>query len=188
MIWAGAFFDFIDGFIARALKVKSQLGKQLDSLADLVTFGVLPSFIIFELLKIQSPFNGLPYIAFLIAAFSALRLAKFNIDLRQASYFIGLPTPANAILISSFPFILEKNTLYSQTLLNPWVLAGLSVLLSILLVSEIKLMALKFENFLFSKNWKRYLLIFAAIIMIAGLGASAIPLVILLYIFLSLLS
>ena len=98
-VLTGVFFDFLDGFSARLLKVSSPIGKELDSLADMVTFGVLPSFVIYELLNPLTD-GWMPYTSFLIAIFSALRLAKFNVDTRQREVFIGLPTPANAVFIS----------------------------------------------------------------------------------------
>ncbi|MEY3679312.1 MAG: hypothetical protein RI924_1453 [Bacteroidota bacterium] len=105
-IGISAMLDFFDGMTARLLKAYSEIGKELDSLADVVSFGVLPSLIIYQLFKTSTSVHAyLPYLAFMIAVFSALRLAKFNVDTRQSEHFIGLPTPANALLIGSLPFI-----------------------------------------------------------------------------------
>ena len=102
-IWIAAIFDFLDGFSARMLKVSSPIGKELDSLADMVTFGVLPSVILFQMIGNQ-PYEYLSYGAFILALFSALRLAKFNVDTEQTTTFIGMPTPAAAFFVSGLPF------------------------------------------------------------------------------------
>src|ERR1700744_4419476 len=127
-VFLAAIFDFFDGFASRVLQSFSVIGKDLDSLADLVSFGFLPAAILFELL-LQAPQIDhispyLNFIAFLIPVFSALRLAKFNTDSRQAEIFIGLPTPANAILIASLPFVIDQYPSLSGYILNPY---GLSV-------------------------------------------------------------
>ncbi len=183
-IWVGGLFDFLDGFAARLLRVKSEIGKQLDSLADMITFGALPAFIMFTLIGEQGGNAYLPYVAFSIAAFSALRLAKFNIDTRQTNHFIGLPTPANAIFISSLPFIALYNAEYF-VLLNGPILAAIAVILSALLVAPVGLLSLKFANFTFSDNWRRYLIIAFAISLGILIKALAIPVVILVYILIS---
>ncbi|MGH2624123.1 MAG: CDP-alcohol phosphatidyltransferase family protein, partial [Sphingobacterium sp.] len=119
---ASGIFDFFDGMSARLLKVKSLIGKELDSLADVISFGLLPGVIIYMLLKdsITNPY--LPYFAFLIPVFSALRLAKFNIDSRQSTDFIGVNTPMNTFVIISLPFIM----LQFPELQNPWILCGIT--------------------------------------------------------------
>ena len=118
-IFLAALFDFLDGFVARMLKVSSDIGKQLDSLADLVTFGVLPSFILFKMVESNTEIWILPFLVLIVAVFSAVRLAKFNIDERQSDRFIGVPTPANALLISTLPFLSERSKFFELQLSNP---------------------------------------------------------------------
>lgn len=184
-----AVFDFLDGFAARLLKVSSPIGKELDSLADMVSFGVLPAIIMFKMLQeANHSFEYLPYLGLIIAVFSALRLAKFNIDTRQTDQFIGLPTPANALFIAGLPFFNDLLVQYQLPSLtaNSWMLSSITVLFSFLLVSELKLIALKFKNFGFKENASKYLLIVIAILGTLIFGVGAIPPIILFYIALSL--
>jgi CDP-diacylglycerol---serine O-phosphatidyltransferase len=190
-LFLAAIFDFFDGFASRVLRSFSGIGKDLDSLADMVSFGFLPSAIMYELF-LQSPqIPGIsPYlnfIAFLISVFSALRLAKFNNDTRQADSFIGLPTPANAILIASFPLILEHHPGFSGFILNQYVLAALVIVMCALLVAEIPLMSLKFKSGDFNKNIYRYLLLLFSAILILFFKFAAVPVVIVIYITLSII-
>lgn len=191
-ILAAAIFDFFDGMVARLLKAHSEIGKELDSLADVVSFGVLPSVIIYQLF-LQSPQVGnisqyLNFSAFLIAIFSALRLAKFNIDERQAENFIGLPTPANALLIASLPMILAQgNWFFSAYILNPFFLFIFSLGMSILLVTEIPLISLKFKNLKINDNLFRYILVVSGIVLILIFKFAAVPLIVFIYILLSLI-
>ena len=197
LTWAGyaifvaAFFDFLDGMLARLLKAYSDIGKELDSLADMVSFGVLPSVIIYQLFLLSPNALNFPlwinYSAFLLAIFSALRLAKFNVDTRQSESFIGLPTPANALLIASFPFILENNPnlFWEDYLLNPWFLASFSLGMGLLLVSEIPLISLKFKSLKLSENLLRYILIFSSLILLLIFKFAAVPILITLYFFIS---
>ena len=192
MIILGAVFDFFDGLVARLLGVSSPIGKELDSLADVVTFGVAPSALIFQVLQgfalpdemmaIQ-PF--VPYLSFLIAAFSALRLAKFNLDERQLTSFIGLPTPANALFWGAFVVAQDTGALHSalgQTI----ILVGILVSCW-LLVSEVPLFALKFKTWGWKGNEIRYVFLFLAVLNILLLGIGGIASIVILYIFLSLL-
>lgn len=181
-----AVFDFFDGFAARLLKVSGELGKQLDSLADCVSFGVLPGFILFQLTSEATNSTYLPYLTLIVPLMSAMRLAKFNIDTRQSDRFIGLPTPANALFISTLPYLAEKWFLIANSLSNPWTLIVIAWVFSILLVSEIPLIALKFKNFSLSDNVFRFVLIGLGIICIAWLGLGGIPIIILAYLGLSL--
>lgn len=183
-IWIGAVFDFFDGLSARALRVKSEIGKELDSLADMVTFGVLPATICFKILSVSWEATLVPYIAFLIALMSAVRLAKFNIDSRQTQNFIGLPTPANAFFISSLVFISSSDSILSF-LINPIGLIVLVISLSILLVAEIPLFSLKFENLGWAKNQIRYIFVFLSAIMLLYFMERAFPAIISFYILLS---
>lgn len=185
LIFAAALFDFLDGFVARLLKVHSEIGKQLDSLADLVTFGVLPAFILFKMVENNTDIWYLPYLVFVIGVFSALRLAKFNIDERQSDRFIGVPTPANALFISTLPFLSEKSGFFENILTNPFVLVFISFVMSYLLVAELPLIALKFKDYSFSKNIFRYFVLALTLISLILFGIAGIPFAIILYIALS---
>ncbi|GAA4341134.1 CDP-diacylglycerol--serine O-phosphatidyltransferase [Mucilaginibacter gynuensis] len=190
-IFLAAIFDFFDGLASRVLQSYSGIGKDLDSLADMVSFGVLPSAILYELFLQAPQIHGiseyLNFVAFLIPVFSALRLAKFNVDTRQAENFIGLPTPANAILIASFPLMLQQHTAFSQYILNPYGLTVFVLIMCALLVAEMPLMSLKFKNRDFNKNIFRYLLLLFSAILILFFKFAAVPVVILFYITLSII-
>ena len=175
---AGAIFDFFDGMLARLLKVSGPLGAELDSLSDMVTFGVLPSIMMYNML-LASPtpivnyeimdVRVFPMIAFIIAAMSGLRLAKFNIDDRQTSSFIGLPTPANALFIGALSFAINsicECQVFHQFISNAYFLGALSVILSYILVAELPLFALKFKNLSWSDNKIRYIFIISSIILL----------------------
>ena len=181
---AAAIFDFFDGFAARLLKVNSEIGKQLDSLADMVTFGVLPSFVMFAYLS-EEGLGIYSFIGFIIAVFSAFRLAKFNVDTRQSDQFIGLPTPANALFICTL--FLLKDQAYLSFVFEPIGLIVISLLFSILLVAEIPMLALKFKSFKFKGNEYRFGMILLGLVLIVFFQYSAIPFVILLYIVLSII-
>jgi CDP-diacylglycerol--serine O-phosphatidyltransferase len=188
-IFLAAIFDFFDGFAARVLQSFSGIGKDLDSLADVVSFGVLPSAILYQLflqapqIPTVSPF--LNFSAFLIAVFSMLRLAKFNTDTRQAEIFIGLPTPANSILIASFPLIIDQHPEFAKIILNPYVLTAFVVVMCALPVAELPLISLKFKNTDLNKNIYRYLLLLFSAILILFFKFAAVPVIIFLYIALS---
>lgn len=203
----GIFFDFFDGLLARKLKVQSELGLQLDSLADMITSGLVPGIVMFQLLSLTvddfsllehsdylteffSDIEWLPFFGLLITLASAYRLATFNISTNQSDSFIGLPTPANTLLIISFPLIMEhqNNDMMNTIILNPWFLIGVTLLSSFLLNSKIKLIALKFKNWSFKDNAARYLLIILALILLIIFKFAGIPLIIILYILMSLTS
>lgn len=193
LVGLAAVADFLDGLVARALRVSSPIGKDLDSLADMVSFGVVPGAILFQLFKTPLAPGALvylPYAAFVVTIFSALRLAKFNNDTRQTNSFIGLPTPACTLVVASLPLILAAHsggsTAVDNLILNPWVLLGLAVLLSGLLVAELPLFALKFKNIGLVGNRQRYLFLLLAAALVLWLHAAAVPLVVLLYVGLSL--
>ena len=197
----GAFFDFFDGMTARLLHVQSPLGKELDSLSDVVTFGVAPGFIAFSILDDVVPgyLWLLPFVALLIPAFSSYRLAKFNIDERQTSSFIGLPTPANALIwlslgtmhsisksswmwsVAGWP-VYDKISVVTE---NTWFLVVLILLLCVALVAELPLFSLKFHNLSWADNKVRFIFLISAVILIAIFGILAIPFVMILYIILS---
>jgi CDP-diacylglycerol--serine O-phosphatidyltransferase len=193
-VWLACVFDFFDGFAARALKVSSPIGKELDSLADMVSFGLLPALFMFKYIESRSGEmlviagggveRYLPYVALLIAVFSALRLAVFNIDETQKDTFKGVPTPANTLFITGLPFI--ENDWIQSSIFSPWGLAIISIIFSLFLVSRFELFALKFKSFRWADNKLRFTFLIAAVLLMCFLGFSAIPLIILLYIVLSL--
>jgi len=190
LIGIAAVADFFDGLVARALHVSSPIGKDLDSLADMVSFGVVPGAILFKLLQLVLPMHHLPvglaYGAFTVSIFSALRLAKFNNDTRQTTSFIGLPTPACTLVVGSLPLILAHDSFHiTGIILNPWVLLGLTLLLSGLLVAEIPLFALKFKNLRWQDNGVQFIFLLLALVLLVVLQATAIPLIVLLYVLLS---
>lgn len=187
-ILVAAVFDFLDGMVARALKAYSDIGKELDSLADMVSFGLLPSVIVYHLfLKSNAP-NYMELSAFIIAIFSALRLAKFNVDVRQSENFIGLPTPANALLIASLPMIVGNGNIWAASLiLDPFFLLGFCTVMSFLLVMELPLMSLKFKHWGLSGNLLRYCLMISALGLLLIFKFLAVPMIILVYIFLSIM-
>ncbi|MBN4070666.1 CDP-alcohol phosphatidyltransferase family protein [Olleya sp. AH-315-F22] len=187
-VFLGIFFDFFDGLLARKLKVEGELGLQLDSLADVVTSGLVPGLVMFYLLELSNINIYLPYFGLLITLASAYRLAKFNISTNQTNSFIGLPTPANALLILSLPLILEfqNSDLMSAIILNKWFLIGVTLLSCFLLNANIKLLALKFKNFSFRDNATRYILVLLSIVLIIIFHFVAIPIIIASYIIISL--
>ena len=187
-ILAAAIFDFFDGFAARMLKVQSPIGKELDSLADLVTFGVLPSFIVYLLLEAKTESDLLPYLAFAIGIQSALRLAKFNIDERQEERFIGVPTPASALFFSTLPLLAGSVSLVALVLENPWFLSAVTLIFAYLLTAEIPLLALKFKHFGWKGNQWRFLVLIISLLSVLGLGLAGIPIAVLSYICLSLVN
>ncbi|GAA4975906.1 CDP-alcohol phosphatidyltransferase family protein [Algibacter aquimarinus] len=192
-VFLGIFFDFFDGFAARKLKVQSELGLQLDSLADMVTSGLVPGLVIYKLLEISDLSWGetdvIPYLGFSVTLASAYRLAKFNIDTEQQTYFKGLPTPANALLILSLPLIIEfqDNDVINTIILNKWFLILFTILSCYLLNSNIKLFALKFKNYSFKDNATRCIFIILCVVLLIILKFAAIPIIILLYIIMSVL-
>ena len=141
-----ATFDFFDGFAARWLKVQSDMGKELDSLADVVSFGVLPGILLYSLTKSQTEASFLPYCTLIIPMLSAYRLAKFNLDTRQSDRFIGLPTPASALLLTTIPYLAARWPELSPWLSSPIALVMIAWLTSLLLVAELPLIALKFKS------------------------------------------
>ena len=176
MIWLAAILDFGDGLVARLVGASSDLGKQLDSLADLVSFGLLPSVILYQLISQYLPNTLWPYIAFLVVLFSALRLAIFNLDEEQKSEFKGMPTPANALLISSFPTIFgQKSEILRLGLESPVFWVVLTVLLAYLLVSKIRLFGLKFKNFGWRDNQFRYIFLLISMLALVIWQIKAIP-------------
>lgn len=215
--------DFFDGFVARMLKVSSPIGKDLDSLADMVTFGVVPGMMLLQLINsaiaqayffgepaargwtIYPPLSALPemmpgtgasplfylrYIGLVVTVFSCIRLAKFNNDTRQSDSFIGLPTPANAMVICSIPLIAEFQPGSAGFAMQPVVLCVAACVLSLLLVAELPLFALKFKGFSWAdkQNRLRFVFLGLCLILLLSLQFVAIPIIILLYILLSIVN
>lgn len=183
-VWAACVFDFFDGFTARILKVSSPIGKELDSLADVVSFGVLPSLAMFRWIENESTSEWLRYGAIFIAIFSALRLAKFNIDENQSDSFTGVPTPANALFITGLVFLPSgtHSVIFTET-----ALIIITIVFSLLLVAPVKLFALKFKNYGWIGNEIRYAFLGLSSALLLFFHAGALPLIILSYIGISLL-
>jgi len=192
LIVAAMVFDFLDGFSARLLKAYSETGKELDSLADVVSFGVAPAFIIYKLLvpSLNASSVILSYITLLMPVCAALRLAKFNIDTTQATSFKGLPTPANAIAVISLVIAARYSslTIVNSFTQSPVALIIFSVVLSILMVTRIPLLSLKFKNLNFKGNEGRYIIIGLVLILLIIFGFAAAPVIIPVYIIVSLIS
>jgi len=202
-VFLGILCDFLDGLAARILNVSSEIGIQLDSLADMVTSGLVPGIVMFQLLNMAQK-NGwnldlfgmhtevgiLPLFGFLITLASAYRLAHFNVDENQVSSFKGLPTPANALLILSLPLILlnQNNEILGDLILNQWFLMAVTVLSCFLLNSKIELFSLKFKGTGFKENGIKYLFLVGSLVLLLTLRFLAIPAIIAFYIFTSLLT
>lgn len=214
LVGIAAVLDFFDGFAARLLRVHSDIGKQLDSLADMVTFGVVPGAMMFQLMRssyYQFPPEGIAdhisdhycfsslfpnwifYPAFLITIFSGIRLAKFNVDTRQTDSFIGVPTPANAMLICSFPLILTYQPDFlgmnmQSIIINPWFLLSVTLIMSYLLVAELPLFALKFKHFKWNGNEIRFIFLGLCLLLLIIFKFVGIPIIIFLYVVLSVIN
>ncbi|MDG1014813.1 MAG: CDP-diacylglycerol--serine O-phosphatidyltransferase [Flavobacteriaceae bacterium] len=191
----GILFDFLDGFIARKLRVQSALGVQLDSLADLVTSGVVPGLVLYYLFSLNTQLTWdtsgiVPYFGLLVTLASAYRLAKFNVSDNESDFFIGLPVPANTLWIIALPLILEyqSNNVVQEIILNPWFLVLFTLTSSYLLNAPIKLIALKFKNWDLNDNAYRYILIIFSLIVILFFRFVGIPIAIIGYLLLSLIS
>jgi CDP-diacylglycerol--serine O-phosphatidyltransferase len=199
----GILLDFFDGFFARMLNVSGELGKQLDSLADMVTSGVVPGIVMYTLLQenaldlfdktadtlhIASFSTGyLPYFGLILTLAACYRLANFNIDTRQSDSFIGLPTPAMSLFVLALPLIpiYSDNQFFIDLVQNNYFLIGVTLVLSYLMNAEIPLFSLKFKNYSVKENLSKYLFLVASLIMILTLEVISIPLVIILYVLLS---
>jgi CDP-diacylglycerol--serine O-phosphatidyltransferase len=208
-VFLGIFFDFFDGLLARKFNVQGPLGVQLDSLADMVTSGLVPGIVMYKLISMsinapeivtQNEWNAnfsfqelnivpVALIGLFVTLASAYRLAKFNIDEDQQTYFKGLPTPANALLVLSLPLIIQfQNSSFATNLiLNQWFLIAFTLVSCYLLNSKVKLFALKFKDYSLANNKFRYLLILSTAVLLVVLHFTAIPIIILLYIILSLI-
>jgi CDP-diacylglycerol--serine O-phosphatidyltransferase len=205
LLFGAALFDLLDGFVARMTKTTSKIGEQLDSLSDMVSFGILPAMIMISMmLKTHVEWvyivtvTDIPVISlipFIVAAGAALRLAKFNLEGSKSDHFSGLPTPAMAIFVASLPLIVQNDlfifgnqTFYiGDIILNPFVLIGLSITLFWLMLSDLKIMSFKFRNFSWKENYLRYTLIIIFVVLLMLFSLLAIPLIIILYIILSII-
>ncbi|PQJ80855.1 phosphatidylserine synthase [Polaribacter porphyrae] len=196
---AGIVFDFFDGFVARLLKASGELGKQLDSLADMVTSGVVPGIIMSRLIQnnllnqsnsFDDNFLDVALIGLILTLGACYRLANFNIDTRQSNSFIGLPTPAMSLFVISLPLIQEySNYSYvSELITNNYVLIFITVILTYLMNAEIPLFSLKFKNYTIKDNFIKYLFLITSIILIFALNYLSVPLIIIFYIILSVIS
>jgi CDP-diacylglycerol--serine O-phosphatidyltransferase len=209
-VMLGIFFDFFDGFFARMFKVSGEMGKQLDSLADMVTSGVAPGLVMFQMLMMstkhqwfmnyncevdswqsfgQVEWNYLPFLGLLIPLASAYRLAKFNIDERQTSSFIGLPTPAMSLFVVSLPLILISSDIefVSDLIQNKYVLIGITLVGSYLLNAEIPLFSLKFKDYSWKNNVAKYVFLILSVVLIVVLKTVSIPVIIILYVLISII-
>ncbi len=200
LVVLGALFDFADGFVARLLKATSSIGKELDSLADMVSFGLVPGLILLHYLQqslglteltpdtfIEQPVLLIPL---LVPMFSALRLAKFNVDTRQSDSFRGLPTPASALWVISIPLMIGYMPYHmywnpENVIVEPWFLIASAVGLSFLMVSDIPLMAMKFKSFGWKGNGLRYIFLIISVVLLIILQPLAIPIILSLYLILS---
>ena len=190
----GIFLDFFDGFFARLFQVSSPLGLQLDSLADMVTSGVVPGIVMYQLMGSSSSFpqwgwsmEPWPFLGFLITLGSCYRLANFNIDTRQTDSFIGLPTPANALFILSLPLVLQHSDsmLVLELLTNPWVLVIITLLSVYMLNAEIPLFSLKIKKFSWKGNALQIGFLISSLLLLVFFQYAGIPLVIVFYVLLS---
>ncbi len=196
-IGLAALVDFFDGFVARAFNASSEMGKQLDSLADLVSFGVAPGLILYQFLRLgfaretHSLDTSVLWLmpAFLVPCAAAWRLARFNLDSSQSYTFKGMPVPAAGIFVASFPLIYwnVNEAWVPEILLSKWFLYGVIAALSWLMVSTLPLMAMKFKDYSLKTNWHRYLLVLVAILAVLFLKWLAVPVIVLVYVVLSLL-
>ena len=211
-VFVGILFDFADGFVARLLNVQGELGKQLDSLADVVTSGLVPGIVMFQLIlasvsnkswavdgysMIELSLNDYFSVIYITSAIgllftlaAAYRLAKFNIDERQTSSFIGLPTPAASLVVLSLPLIMQysNNDIVVNFIQNTWFLIGLTLLLCYLMNAEIPLFSLKFKDYTWKNNKIKFVFVLVTLILVVALQFIAIPLVIIWYVLLSMLT
>jgi len=183
----GIFLDFFDGFFARLFKVSSPLGLQLDSLADMVTSGVVPGYVMYSMFAMMTDNVYVPFIGFVITLGACFRLANFNIDERQTDSFIGLPTPANALFFLSLPLI-PKSMLVIELFTNLWFLIVISLLSAYIMNAEIPLFSLKIKKLNFKDNMLPMVFLFLSVLLLLFFQFSGIPLVILMYILLSIIN
>ena len=195
-VFAGLILNFADGSVASLLTVSSPFGAELDSLADLITFGLFPSVVVYQVLKTDYcdekctgliPLAIFPYLAFVIVVFSAYRLAKFNIDTEQTYNFKGIPTPINALIFCAIPFLLD-DPFFGEYLTNPKILVALALTQSFLLVTNRPFLALKFKDYSFKSNWNKYFLLIVSVISLLFCQFAGIFIIYGVYVVLSLLT
>lgn len=172
LLIAAALFDFLDGFAARLLNAYSPVGKELDSLADAISFGLLPAFMLYALYLPAAPRMWISFIPLVVAVFTAIRLAKFNVDDRQAESFLGLPSPASALLIASAVFYTTGNPSWKEFMQTTWFIPTISVVISYLLISELPMFSLKFQGFSFGRNKVRYSFLVLCLVLVITLLAT----------------
>ncbi|OLY94952.1 CDP-alcohol phosphatidyltransferase [Cnuella takakiae] len=196
-LFAAAVVDFLDGFLARMLKASSEMGKQLDSLSDVVSFGVAPGMILYQLLRLSyaQGENGLDTSmllfvpAFLFSGAVAWRLAKFNIATNQSTSFIGVPSPAAGLFVASFPLIIWFDKFGIQQLfINQWFLYAVILVLAYLMTCNRRFMALKFSDFSFQNNLLKYILLAVSLVALVILKWLAVPVIFVLYLVISFFS
>ena len=181
-IAAAAAFDFLDGFAARLTRQYSEVGKQLDSLCDMVSFGLAPAAVMFSIYNTMNGLEPWGYLVFTVALFSALRLAKFNVDNSQTDSFVGLPTPACVLFVASAGWLLASG----MFVVNPWYIVAVAAVLSYLLISPLHMFALKFRDFSFRNNALRYCFLILSAAGVAMFHIVAIPFIIMGYVLISL--
>lgn len=188
-IFLASVFDLFDGFLARLTGSSSEFGKQLDSLADIISFGLLPAIIIYQLfmqsqvMEIYRPF--LKFTPFFMTICSAIRLANFNIDQGQSENFLGLPTPANALLVGSLPFLMEEKPELAKLILNPFFLSFFCLGMGLLLIAKIPMISLKFNGYQINQNLPRYIFLLSSLLFIGFFKFCALPIILLLYMLIS---
>jgi CDP-diacylglycerol---serine O-phosphatidyltransferase len=191
LLFLAGIIDFFDGFVARLMKVSSEMGKQLDSLCDAVTFGVAPALMMYRLIQMSLTENldgFAAYPALLIACCAVWRLAKFNIDARQSITFFGVPTPITAMVVASLVLVVYYNQWNLQSvLLNRWLLYAITVVLSVMMVADVPIMSLKFKDYTFQNNRPKLLLAALALVFVVFFQWAAVPLIYICYVLLSLL-
>lgn len=188
MIAMAAVFDFFDGLVARLIHATSAIGKELDSLCDSVSFGLAPALLVFQMMEFFNPGTPWKYAALLIAVCGVLRLARFNVDTTQSVSFLGMPIPANAIFwigFCSVQYSAWNATGAEVPIFGSSIVIALTLVMSYMMVSSLRMFSLKFKDFSFGNNWHRYLIIIAAIAFVAVQGVSGLASTILLYIILS---
>ncbi|OCK42307.1 phosphatidylserine synthase [Tenacibaculum soleae] len=205
LVITGIVFDFFDGFAARMLNVQGELGKQLDSLADMVTSGVVPGIVMLQLIisalnvDAASYFgidmygatgSNLPYIGLLLTLGACYRLANFNIDTRQSDSFIGIPTPAMTLFVISLPLIIEfsKQSFFIDLINNQYFLIAITFILTFLMNAEVPLFALKFKTFGVKENALKYIFLALSVVLLVFLKFVAVPLIIVLYVIMSVIN
>lgn len=196
-VFIAAFFDLLDGMVARKVDANSAFGKELDSLADVVSFGFVPGAIMYKMLQSADLFTYFPneyvrrfiqFVPFVITIFAALRLARFNIDTRQTTSFLGVPVPANSLLIVSFPLMIHQFPgKFEAVVLHPYFILPMCIVSSLLMVSEIPLFALKFKTTRWKENKFQYILVLLILILVPFLRFAAIPILFVCYVLLSII-